>query len=254
MNQSDHEIWNGVSEEQIERSRAYFDRTARLAWSYSCSILIGCPRQPTVNACSGTGVFIKLGNDHFVLTARHVVTGYEEMLVKRHHAHFQIGQLTVCPSCRLLHDDTVNDLAVLAIAPAEVAEVGSTPYVIDASRPLPLPKVGQQIQFCGYARINRVDGDAGEVNSTVLPLIAEISNCGDNHFSAVVEREKYRWAGECLLRPDQKFLGGMSGGPVLLLDDPNLPLVGVVSEGHDEFGIIYFRPVSLVPWHSLLGS
>jgi hypothetical protein len=112
--------------------------------------------------------------------------------------------------------------------------------------------VGQQIQFCGYARINRVDGEAGEVNSTVLPLIAEISNCDDTHFSVVIEREKYRWHGDCLLRPDQKFLGGMSGGPALLLDDPNFPVIGVVSEGHDDFGIVYFRPISLVPWQALL--
>ena len=252
MNQSDHDIWHGVSDERIEQSKAYFDRTARLAWSYSCSILIGCPKRPTVDASSGTGVVLRIGNEHFVLTARHVVTGYERMLVGANHGHFQIGQLTICPSCRLVHDDVVNDLAVLAIAPAEVAELGSTPYVIDEHWSPPLLKVGQQIQFCGYARINRVDGDAGEVNSTVLPLIAEISNCDDAHFSVVIEREKYRWAGDCLLRPDQKFLGGMSGGPALLLDDPGFPLIGVVSEGHDDFGIVSFRPISLVPWHSFV--
>jgi hypothetical protein len=252
MSPDDHEIWNGVSEEQIERSRAFFERTARLAWSYSCSILIGCPSRPTADASSGTGVLLRVGNDHFVLTARHVVRGYEERLAERKHAHFQIGQLTVCPLCRMVHDDMVNDLAVLAIASAEVAEVGSRPCVRDEDWSPPSLKVGQQIQFCGYARINRTDGDAGEVNSTVLPLTAKISNCDDTHFSVAIERDKYRWDGDCLLQPDQKFLGGMSGGPALLLDDPAFPLIGIVSEGHDDFGIVSFRPISLVPWRSLL--
>jgi Trypsin-like peptidase domain len=242
MNETNHEIWHGVSEERIERSKAFFDRTARLAWSYSCSILIGCPKTSSVDTSSGSGVFIKIANDYFVLTARHVVTGYEKMLAERKHAHFQIGQLTLCPSCRLVYDDVANDLAVLAIAPTEVADVGSTPYVTNEYWPRPLLKPGQHIQFCGYARINRLDGEAGEVNSTVLPLIAEINSCDDTHFSVVVEREKYRWNGDCLLRPDQKFLGGMSGGPALLLNDPGFPLIGIV----------YFRRTSLVPWLALL--
>jgi hypothetical protein len=158
----------------------------------------------------------------------------------------------VCPSCRLVYEDVANDLAVLALAPVEAAEVGNTPYVADTHRVPPNIQVGQHIQFCGYARINRVDGAAGEINSTVLPLIGKISNFDDTHFSVVVEREKYRWHGDCLLRPEQKFLGGMSGGPALLLDDPSFPLIGVVSEGNDDFGIVYFRRVSLVAWPALL--
>jgi hypothetical protein len=251
MSESGHDVWSGLSPDEIERSKQFYDGTARMAWSYSCSILIGCPREPTEFTSSATGVFLRLGQKHFVVTARHVVSGYEEMLRKMGHAHFQIGQLTVCPQCRLALDDTINDIAIIRIEPPEVAEVGRTPYVVD-DWPLPSPKVGQQIQFCGYARINRVDGDSGQIDSTVLPLIADVSNASESHFSVRIERDKYRWQGERLLQSDQAFLGGMSGGPALLLNDPSFPLVGIVSEGNESWDIVYFRSLATVPWNQLI--
>jgi len=248
MKEVDADIWEGVTDEQILQSKRFFDRVARLAWSYSCSILLGCPLKPTRDAKSGTGAFLRVGYQHFVVTARHIVTWYGEMLGQMDHVHFQIGDLTLNPFARLAYEDATTDIAVLAIAPSEVAAVGGTPYIATDGWPPAPPKVGQQIQFCGYARINRVDGEAGTIDSTVLPLIAKVSNSSDRHFSVHIERDQYRWEGECLLKPHQAFLGGMSGGPALLLADPGYPLIGIVCEGSEAFEIVYFRPLSLVPW------
>src|ERR1700722_18749393 len=246
MSQVTPDIWKDVTPNQEAQARAFYDRVARLAYSYSCSILIGCPRQPTVNTKNATGVLLKIGGEHYVVTACHVVTRYGELLEAGEHLHFQIGDLTLNPLMRLAYADTTTDIAVIAIAPYEVAAIGRVAYVAtDGWPPLP-PRVGQHIQFCGFARINRVDGEAGTINSTVLPLTAEVSNSDDERFSVRIERDQYRWDGECLLKPNQAFLGGMSSGPVLLLNDPNFPLVGIVSEGNDAFDVVYFRPLSLV--------
>jgi hypothetical protein len=85
-----------------------------------------------------------------------------------------------------------------------------------------------------------------------LPLTAEVSNSSREQFSARIERDTYRWDGECLLKPHQAFLGGMSGGPVLLLNDPDFPLIGIVSQGIEAFDLVNFRPLSLVPWGQLI--
>ena len=113
-------------------------------------------------------------------------------------------------------------------------------------------QVGQRIQFCGFARINRGDGEAGAIDTTVLPLTALVENSSNKHFSVSIERYQYRWSGECLLKRHQSFLGGMSGGPALLLNDPTFPLVGMVCEGNEAFDLVYFRPLSLVPWAALV--
>ena len=77
-----------------------------------------------------------------------------------------------------------------------------------------------------------MDGEEGTINSTVLPSTVEVSNSNYTSFSARIERDQFRWDSECLLEPDQDFLGGMSGGPVLLLNDPSFPLIGIVPEGN----------------------
>lgn len=252
MSEAESDIWKDITEQHVAQSKAFFDRVARLAWSYSCSILIGCPLKPTQDAKNGTGVFLRMGCEHFVVTAGHIVAWYGEMLERGEHAHFQIGDLTVNPFSRLAYTDATTDIAVIAIAPAEVPAIGSTPYIATDGWPPPPPQIGQQIQFCGYVRINRIDGEAGTIESTVLPLTAEVSNSSDEHFSVHIPRDKYRWAGECLLKPHQAFLGGMSGGPALLLNDPGFPLIGIVCEGSEMFDLVYFRPLSIVPWVQLI--
>lgn len=252
MDETQDGPWKNLTPAQIEKSRAFFDNVARLAWSYSCSILLGCPQRPTSEAKSGTGAFVRFGGEHFVVTANHIVARYQELLGEMGHVHFQIADLTVNPLCRLAYVDARADVAVIAIAPHEAAAVGPHPYVASDAWPPASPLVGKQIQFCGYARINRVDHEQGTIDSTVLPLTAEVHNSTPERFSVHIERHKYRWDGECLLKPDQGFLGGMSGGPALLLDDPNFPLIGIVCEGNDAFDLVYFTPMSLVPWQQLI--
>jgi hypothetical protein len=245
------DVWIDASPQQEERYRAFGERMARLAWSYSCSILIGCASRPTQDAKNATGVSLEVSGRNYLLTALHVVDWYREKIKGGSHTHFQVGDLSLCPDCRMVYEDAVNDLAVLWLRPGEVRLVGQTPFIARDDWPPLSPKVGNTVQFCGYARINRVDGAAGQIDSTVLPLIATVANSSEHHFSVRIPREDYRWDGRCLLRPDQAFLGGMSGGPALVLDDPRYPLAGIVSQGHDQYDIVRFSCLSGVPWREL---
>ena len=144
-------------------------------------------------------------------------------------------------------------MAVLAINDDEVKNLGTgAPFVASETWPGAPPDVGTLVAFGGYAKINRVNGESGTINSTFLPLIAYVANTSTTHFSVRFERDHYRWEGECLLKSGQAFLGGMSGSPVLLLNDPQFPLVGLVSSGNEHFDVVSLSPLSLVPWRSLL--
>jgi len=88
MVETQDDPWKDVTPAQIEKSRAFFEKVARLAWSYSCSILLGCPQRPTQEAKSGTGAFVLFGGEYFVVTAYHIVARYGEMLKETGHVHF----------------------------------------------------------------------------------------------------------------------------------------------------------------------
>jgi len=244
----DDDAWKDVTDEQIERSRRYFSGMAKLAWSHSCSILMGCPKWPTSETSSASGVFLKVRGRHFLATAFHVIEGFDEMRKMRGHVHFQVGELELCPFHSLAYHNKSDDLAIMEIQPWQVQEVGSTPFVAEPNWPPPSPLRGQLVQFCGYARINRKDGEAGLIDSTVLPLVGVVSASSESHFAIRIEREKYRWDGDCLLPPNESFLGGMSGGPAMLLTKTDANLVGIVSEGSEAFDIVRFTPLSRVPW------
>ena len=47
--------------------------SAREAYGYCCSILIGCPHLPTAEARNATGVFVCVEEHCYVITANHVV-------------------------------------------------------------------------------------------------------------------------------------------------------------------------------------
>src|ERR1700733_13806109 len=139
MDSAEEDVWAGVSAERIERSRAYFERVARLAYSYSCSILLGCPQRPTTDTRNGTGVFLRVDDQHYVVTARHVVTAYVEMRSAIDHVHFQIGDLTIDPIWRLAYEDKATDVAVIDIKPEEVQAIGRTPFIATADWPVRAP-------------------------------------------------------------------------------------------------------------------
>jgi len=127
MDDMQDDPWKDLTPAQIEKSRAFFSKVARLSWRYSCSILLGCPQQPTREAKSGMGTFLRFCREHFVVPACHIVAKYAEMLQETGHVHFQIADLTVNPLQRLAYANEKTDVAVIAIAPHEAAAVGSSP-------------------------------------------------------------------------------------------------------------------------------
>src|SRR3954464_4997083 len=167
MSSSAQEFWDRLPTAEQQRRLAYYDRTARQAHSHCCSVLIGCPLQPTHEARSATGTLLRLEEQHFLITANHVLDGF----AKKSEAgpvHFQAGGLVINPWARLVHQDTANDLAVLAIDEKDVPSIGCTPYEPVGSWPPDCPQDHDFVHLCGFAGANRLNGLAGTIENVSL--------------------------------------------------------------------------------------
>ena len=212
-----------------ERHIAYYDRTARAAYSHCCSILIGCSRRPCTQANSATGVFVLVNEHHYLLTASHVIDGFANKLAKDPPAHFQVGNLVVNPLNRLVFQDSKRDLAVIAIDNREVADIVHIPYRPVDVWPPAMPNAEAFVQLTGFAAANRINHEPDRIESFSLHMTGHVMPANDGVFFVRIERDGIATDEVHLAVPPGESLGGMSGGPVMLFFAEPLPLVGIIS-------------------------
>jgi hypothetical protein len=216
-----------------ERHLAYYDRTARTAYSHCCSILIGCPHRPTAETNSATGVFLLLDDHHYLITASHVIGGFANKLLHDPPAHFQIGSLVFNPLNRIVFQDQENDLVVLAVDADQVPYVGQTPYQPVGAWPPTPPPEGAYVQLTGFAAANRINGPRGNIESFSLHMTGVAMVTHNGNFFVRIEREGVPTDNVHLAVSPGESLGGMSGGAVMLFFQEPLPLIGIISEMSD---------------------
>jgi hypothetical protein len=229
MPSSAEDFWNQLSQPERDRRIAYYDRTARRAYSHCCSILIGCPLKPITLTRSGTGVHISVDSHDYVITAGHVVEELRTQL-KLGPAHFQIGQLVINPWSRIVYEDKKADIVVIAIDSEEVVALGSTSYKPVGKWPPAPPKDGDFVHLCGFAAANRKNGMQGTINSFSLHLFGQVAMGLNETFFVTIDRTGIPTENVGLLPSPGTPLGGMSGGPVMLHFDEPLPLIGVTTQ------------------------
>lgn len=222
------ERWDRMSQEERDEHIAHYDRTSRAAYSHCCSILIGCPRRPSLNANNATGVFLLLDGYHYVLTAQHVIDGFVKKVTTDPPAHFQVNNLVLNPVGRLVFSDSENDLAVFAIDAREVSDIGKRPYQPIGPWPPAPPREGAFVQLTGFARANRINRDPGTVENFSLHMAGYVMPRHSGNFAVRIERDGVPTENVGLAVPPGRSLGGMSGGPVMLFGAEPLPLVGVI--------------------------
>jgi hypothetical protein len=217
---------------QADRDRhvAYYQRTARAAYEHSCSILIGCPHRGTAEANNATGVFLRHEDHHYLLTADHVIEGFVNKITRDPPAHFQANDLVLNPLERLVFRDAVNDLALLALDPGELPDIGKTAYQPVGAWPPPPPTDGAYVQLVGFAKANRINGGHGAIENFSLHMTGNVQPRHDGNFMVVLDRDGIPTESVGLAVPPGESLGGMSGGPVMLYFQEPLPLIGIISE------------------------
>jgi hypothetical protein len=220
---------------------------ARLAYSYSCNILLGCAAKPTEQANNASGFVVELDNRHFLFTAAHVLAGFSERAAREDHAHFQPGDVDLNPIRRFVHRDKSNDIAILALRPGEAERIVERVYRPIQGWPPPPPAVGRYAHLIGFPHIMRQNGDHGTIESTSLSLSVEIGAAHATYFSAPIEHHRLEPSPGYILPAPGAFLGGMSGGPALLLDENPVPIVGLVAELNPAFDLVRISNLASVP-------
>ena len=212
-------------------------------------VLIGFRRsapvqEPMKNA---TGIVLCLAEQHYLATALHVLEDYETRKSAGEALLFQAADLPFEPDGdAAVRFGRPNDLVLIPLTVDQAHRVGRDIYRPHGNWPPDLPASGSWICFCGFPGDLRKPTGHLEYELTSWALIARLSDVSGVHGTLICKLEKSEWiaATSAGLPPADMKLGGLSGGPVFLVDRLSLPLVGlVVCAAFDVLTIQPFLPV-----------
>lgn len=226
-----------------ESYRTTGQQMVRLAQNYAVPIIIAPPPRIGGEINGATGCVLRLSCGLFLVTASHVLKGYEKRLLDHETTNWQVGALPPfdpCPS-RIAWTCETRDLLFLRLSEEEAkAACGTSSYVVSAMSGWPpqAPKVGQHVLVSGYPRALRETDPAGWIGAGPYSAMLPVVSVGDGYFYCQIDQRDLISFNEGPLPDPGAFLGGLSGGPVLLVGRISYPLVGVVAESPDSFPLL----------------
>jgi hypothetical protein len=224
----------------INRQMAGFTRDHAVPIIFAPSLSIG----GRINGASGC--LVRLGADTSLVTASHVLSGYEERIHAGERLNWQVGNLPPFdPLPRIVWRDCERDIVLLRILENEARGMG--PCIISAPAKWPplAPHEGQLVLVGGYPKALREEQpSSGWIGAGPYSAVFKVTIVGEGYCKCVIERKDLTsFDGKPLPEPGTD-MGGISGGPVLLVDTLSYPLVGVVTDRCEisfaEFEVIQF--------------
>ena len=182
-----------------------------------------------------SGAILELGNDRFLLTASHVLAGYEDRIRKGEVLNWQVGALPPFdPLERITWRSIERDLVFFRLTAPEARTAcgtGSRVVPILSGWPPPRPTVGDAVLVAGFPRGLR-EVRAHWIGSGPLGAMFRVTNVRDGYCDCQIEdRDLISFDSEGLPSPDAD-MGGLSGGPVFSMGAAAItyPLVGLVTD------------------------
>lgn len=191
--------------------------------------------------------FLNSGEALFGVTARHVYADYRNQAQDR---CCQIGDLQFEPTIRLIDEDIEFDIATFRIKPNELElirkGVNSVPW------PPMIPSEGALVALAGLPGQLKGNPEPFEANWLYYLAVFKVSSVSDKDVSMVKppDQELTDLFGKGL--PPPSFdIGGMSGGPVVLLQENPSGLLswsisGVIYEGLASYDIIKAKRADVI--------
>jgi hypothetical protein len=225
------EHFQRLSAEEQARYLAINRRMVEFARDHAVPIIFAPPVSVGGKINGASGCVIQLGPDAFVVTASHVLSGYEERVQAGEVLNWQVGNLAPFdPIPRVAWRNKERDIVLLEIGKDEAHNIG--PCIISAPRawPPPIPKVEQLVLVGGYPKSLREESLApGWIGAGPYSAIFRVTLAGEANFKCAIERRDLISFDGPLPAPGTD-MGGLSGGPVLLVDALSYPLVGIVTD------------------------
>jgi hypothetical protein len=179
-----------------------------------------------------TGFVLRLEAGTFVITASHVLAEYKNRTQAGETLHWQVGDLPPFePISRIAWRDCARDIVLLRISDEEARGIGRYRISEPVSWPPCLPREGQFVAMAGYPQVLRdEDTSLGLIRSGPWSALFPVRAVEEGRCTCVIERKDLiSFNGGPLPEPGM-HVGGLSGGPVLLVGNPSPPLVGVITD------------------------
>src|SRR5713101_7918274 len=147
------ERFEQLSDENKARYLAISRRMARLARDYAVPIIFAPPPSVGGKINGASGCLVRLDSGTFVVTASHVLTGYEKRMREGEQLNWQVGNLPPFdPLPHVQWRSREKDVVLLRISENEAHDIG--PCIIAAPRHWPVhpPKEGQLVLVAGYPK------------------------------------------------------------------------------------------------------
>ena len=239
-----------LSFEDQARYIAINQQMARLARDHAVPIIFAPPRScgGKINGASGSVVQLKSGI--FLTTASHVLEGYETRMHAGEVLNWQVGDLPPFdPIPRIAWRSRDLDIVLLRITAEEARSIGPCIISTPGKWPPVIPQEGQIVLVGGYPKaLREEDLQAGSIGAGPYSAVFRVTVVGDGYCKCMIERRDLISFDGGPLPEAGTDMGGLSGGPVLLMDAINFPLVGVVTDRCEmslaEFEILQFATLA----------
>ncbi len=204
---------------------------------------------------NGTMCFIDTGSRLIGVTCAHVYDGYLADLKREPSLVCQLGATTTFDPCASLIDhDATLDLATFEVSRIIVTSAGSSTHNALAWPPTDAD-AEDLVLIGGWPGFTREERP-GEIDISFASFITRVDSASADHLAIVLNLSDAEAGGSPAL-PHSPDLGGVSGGPVMLIREAEIgtmTLVGVVYEYHRSLEIVRARRASLLNPDGTLAS
>jgi hypothetical protein len=221
-----------LSFEDQARYLAINQQMARFTRDHAVPIIFAPPRSRGGKINGASGSVLRLGSAVFIVTASHVLGGYETRIQAGEELNWQVGDLPPFdPIPRIAWRSPHLDIVLLHITGDEARNIGPCIISAPAKWPPVTPQEGQLVLVGGYPKaLREEDVQAGSIGAGPYSAVFKVTAVGDGCGKCMIERRDLISFDGGPLPPPGTDMGGLSGGPVLLVDAISYPLVGVVTD------------------------
>jgi hypothetical protein len=199
------------TERQAEYRKAA-SQMVRLAQACAIPIIFAPPLSAGGTPNGATGCVLELGDATFVVTAAHVLSGYEDGIQAGQTLNWQVGALPPFdPLSRVAWRDNATDIVFLALSATEArVACGNSSHIVSASSgwPPPCPQVEQLVLVSGYPKILREVESSGRIGAGPYSAMFRVTSVGEGYFNCQIEQRDLVSFDETALPPPDTDMGG----------------------------------------------
>ena len=225
---------------------AFFNALQLRAWSHAVTVRIATISGDRERSFStGSGVLIEFSNQRAVIaTAWHVLEEFQSLRASGELVAIVVDNMPI-ELPRLLYSDIPRDIGCIELPTTGRSGITAVPYRPKLLWPPPRVEKGDDVLLCGFPKLLRVDRE--DILHGDLNLVLPVEASSEDVFYLQVDWGKMVQAGTVVIPPDTTSFGGVSGGPVYLVDAEGNPLVGLISQAGENLPLWRIAPLHFLP-------